>query len=191
MNRSPLAALAALLAALILLGTASPALAHDALRTSDPAKGSTVKSVDQVKLEFTAKVRMPFVIVRGDGGEFHEGKPELDGKVVSQVLKGALQDGKYTIAYRVVSSDGHPIEGEIPFTVKGAPKPETSATPAESTSAAAPSPSPSEQVQTPDQTPASAEQDQPAGFPIWLIIVVGALVGIGIGFLLSMRRKKP
>ncbi|MFI6387904.1 copper resistance protein CopC [Nonomuraea sp. NPDC050540] len=191
MNRSPLAALAALLAALILLGTASPALAHDALRTSDPAKGSTVKSVDQVKLEFTAKVRMPFVIVRGDGGEFHEGKPELDGKVVSQVLKGALQDGKYTIAYRVVSSDGHPIEGEIPFTVKGAPKPETSATPAESTSAAAPSPSPSEQVQTPDQTPASAEQDQSAGFPIWLIIVVGALVGIGIGFLLSMRRKKP
>ncbi|MFI9551204.1 copper resistance protein CopC [Nonomuraea endophytica] len=189
MNRSPLAALTAILAALILLGTAAPALAHDALRTSDPAKGSTVKSLDQVKLEFTAKVRMPFVIVRGDGVEFHQGKPELDGKVVTQALKGALQDGKYTIAYRVVSSDGHPIEGEIPFTVKGAPKPETSATPSQSASAAAPSPS--EQVQTPEQTPASAEQDQPAGFPIWLIIVVGALAGIGIGFLLSMRRKKP
>ncbi|MFI6909524.1 copper resistance protein CopC [Nonomuraea sp. NPDC050394] len=194
MNRSPLAALAALLAALILLGTASPALAHDALRSSDPAKGSTVTSVDEVKLEFTAKVRMPFVIVRGDGGEFHEGKPALDGKVVTQALKGTLQDGKYTIAYRVVSSDGHPIEGEIPFTVKGAPKPETSATPSESTSAAAPAPSeqsPSEQVLTPEQTPAGAEQDQPSGFPIWLIIVVGALAGIGIGFLLSMRRRKP
>ncbi|MFI6295633.1 copper resistance protein CopC [Nonomuraea sp. NPDC050790] len=188
MNRSPLAALTAILAALILLGTAAPALAHDALRTSDPAKGSTVESVDQVKLEFTAKVRMPFVIVRGDGGEFHEGKPALDGKVVTQALKGTLRDGKYTIAYRVVSSDGHPIEGEIPFTVKGAPTPE--ATPSQSASAAPP-PSPAEQVQTPEQTPVGAEREGQATFPIWLIIVVGGLVGIGIGFLLSMRRKKP
>ncbi|GAA0945936.1 hypothetical protein [Nonomuraea longicatena] len=28
-------------------------------------------------------------------------------------------------------------------------------------------------------------------FPVWLIIVVGGLAGVGIGFLLSMRKKKP
>jgi hypothetical protein len=28
-------------------------------------------------------------------------------------------------------------------------------------------------------------------FPVWLVIVVGGLAGVGIGFLLSMRKKKP
>ncbi|MFI6497030.1 copper resistance protein CopC [Nonomuraea typhae] len=184
MNRSPFAALTATLAALLVLGTAAPALAHDALRESNPAKDSTVTSVEQVTLEFTAKVRMPFVIVRGDGGQFHQGQPVLDGKAVKQAVKGPLADGKYVIAYRVVSSDGHPIEGEIPFTVKGGLK---AAVSPETPTATAPS------AQAADK-PVQASAERSGGgvtFPIWLIIVVGALAGIGIGFLLSMRNKKP
>lgn len=201
MKRSPFAALTAFLAALVLLGTAGPALAHDALKSSDPAKGATVESVDEVKLEFTSGVRIPVVVVRGDGGTAHQsGDPRADGKVVTQELKGTLPDGKYTIAYRVVSSDGHPIEGEIPFTVKGAPSPSPSSSPSASPSA----PPPSAQSQAPvteapaaqaqAQTPASSAPAEQAGaastpFPVWLIIVVGALVGVGIGFLLSARKK--
>ncbi|MEV6154279.1 copper resistance CopC family protein [Nonomuraea sp. NPDC052129] len=197
MKRSPFAALTAFIAALVLLGTAGPALAHDALKSSDPAKGATVESVDEVKLEFTSGVRIPVVVVRGAEGTAHQsGDPRADGKVVTQELKGALPDGKYTIAYRVVSSDGHPIEGEIPFTVKGAPSP--------SPSPSAPSPSAQPQApvteapaaQTQAQAPASAVPADQAGaastsFPVWLIVVVGALVGVGIGFLLSARNKKP
>ncbi|MGW2154443.1 copper resistance CopC family protein [Nonomuraea sp. NPDC001699] len=199
MKSSPLAALTAILAALFVLGTATPALAHDSLKTSDPAKGAKVEALDEVRLEFTAKVRMPFVIVRGAGeAVFQEGKPELDGAVVRQAVKGPLPDGKYTIAYRVVSSDGHPLEGEIPFTVEGAPAPSPSASatdPATDSSTAAPStaaPAPSSAAAA---APA-AEADQAAatqkgGFPTWLVIVIGALVGIGIGFLFSARKKKP
>ncbi|NUP84006.1 MAG: copper resistance protein CopC, partial [Nonomuraea sp.] len=138
MKSSPLAALTAILAALFVLGTATPALAHDSLKSSSPAKGATVKALDEVRLEFSARVRMPFVIVRGEGDAvFQEGKPEADGAVVRQAVKGPLPDGKYTVAYRVVSSDGHPIEGEIPFRVKGAETPSPSA----SVSAAAAVPS--------------------------------------------------
>ncbi|WP_162795330.1 copper resistance CopC family protein, partial [Nonomuraea lactucae] len=123
MKRSLLAALTAFLSALLVLGTAAPALAHDSLKRSDPAKDATVRTVDEVMLEFTGRVRMPFVVVRGAGDAQHQaGRPSLDGKVVRQRLKGTLPDGSYTIAYRVVSSDGHPIEGEVPFTVKGAPR---------------------------------------------------------------------
>ncbi|TMR92283.1 copper resistance CopC family protein [Nonomuraea basaltis] len=205
MKRSPLAALTAILAALLVLGTAGPALAHDALKSSSPAKGAEVAALDEVKLEFTAKVRTPFVIVRGPGDAQHElGKPEVDGPVVTQAVKGPLPDGKYTIAYRVVSSDGHPIEGEIPFKVKGAEPPspspepsgtesgepgEESASPAPSGTLAAtggPSAPAGEASVAADQ--ASAEQD--VTFPVWLIIVIGALAGIGIGFLLSARRNK-
>ncbi|MBB6344254.1 hypothetical protein FHU36_000763 [Nonomuraea muscovyensis] len=199
MKRSPLAALTAILAALFLLGTAGPALAHDALKSSDPAKDSTVKKVEKVTLEFTARVRMPIVVVRGPGDEQHHlGKPELDGSVVTQELKGALPDGAYTIAYRVVSSDGHPIEGEIPFTVKGAtpsatPSVADGAAPAADPTAAptaAPS-APTAQGSAVAPTEAAMEERSTgATFPVWLLVVVGALAGIGIGLVLSMRKKR-
>ena len=204
MKRSPLAALAATAAALLVLvfGTAAPALAHDALKSSSPAKDAEVKSLDEVRLEFTAGVRLPFVIVRGPGGaELQSGKPEVDGKVVTQAVKEPVPDGKYTIAYRVVSSDGHPIEGEIPFKVKGAQTPSPSAssgaapaTSAPAASAPAASAPATQNEAPPAQTSPATDQAsaaQPVSFPVWLIIVIGALVGIGIGFLLSARKKKP
>ncbi|MGP3913804.1 copper resistance protein CopC [Nonomuraea sp. 10N515B] len=204
MKTSPLAALVAILAALLVLGAAGPALAHDALKSSTPAKGAEVEALDEVKLEFSATVRMPFVIVRGPGDTPRQaGDPKVDGKVVTQAVKGPLPDGKYTIAYRVVSSDGHPIEGEIPFTVKGAktasPSPEpsgdASATPEPSgTGEASPSAAPTGASAPAGQASLEADQasaTQDAGFPVWLIIVIGGLVGIGIGFLLSARRRKP
>ncbi|MEW1839966.1 copper resistance CopC family protein [Nonomuraea angiospora] len=198
MKRSPLAALAATAAALLVLvfGTAAPALAHDALKSSSPAKDAEVKSLDEVRLEFTAGVRLPFVIVRGPGGaELQSGKPEADGKVVTQAVKEPVPDGKYTIAYRVVSSDGHPIEGEIPFKVKGAETPSPGLTFSASESAAPAASAPATQAAPqPAQTSPATDQasaTQPVSFPVWLIIVIGALVGIGIGFLFSARKKKP
>ncbi|MEO3789733.1 copper resistance CopC family protein [Nonomuraea sp. B10E15] len=196
MKRSSFAALAAILTAALLVSGAAPALAHDALKSSSPAKGAEVKALDEVELEFTAKVRMPFVIVRGPGDDQHQlGKPELDGAVVRQAVKGPLPDGKYTIAYRVVSSDGHPIEGEIPFRVEGAQTPSPGPSPSqEAATSQAPASSVASEpaapaASSPDAEQASAGQD--AMFPVWLIIVIGALVGIGIGFLLSARKKKP
>lgn len=197
MKSSPLAALTAILATLLVLVTAGPALAHDALKSSDPAKDATVESVDEITLEFTGKIRMPFVSVRGPGDTQHQaGDPELDGVKVKQELKGELPDGDYTIAYRVVSSDGHPIEGEIPFTVKGA-SPSPTATPTESASpaptaeatSAEPAPTATEPAEAQPAEEVSAESDA-VTFPVWLLIVVGALVGIGIGFLMSARKKK-
>ncbi|MGA4989199.1 copper resistance CopC family protein [Nonomuraea bangladeshensis] len=204
MKTSPIAALTAILAALLasgllVAGTAAPALAHDSLKSSSPAKGAEVESLDEVRLEFSARVRLPFVVLNGPGGaQYQAGEPEQDGAVVRQAVKPSLPGGKYTIAYRVVSSDGHPIEGEIPFTLKAPAAEETPSASAEpstpaSSEAAAPAasaPASSAAAQEPAAAPAAAE-DGGASFPVWLIIVIGALVGIGIGFLLSARKSKP
>jgi methionine-rich copper-binding protein CopC len=178
-------------------------LAHDALKSSDPAKGATVESIGKVRLEFTSGVRVPFVVVRGpDGSAYQSGDPEGDGRVVTQKLKGTLPDGKYTIAYRVVSSDGHPIEGEIPFTVKGAPSPSPAATESSTTATESSTTASTAAAQAPateaPSSPAQASSSQVAApteqaaastsFPVWLLIAVGALVGIGIGFLFSARK---
>ncbi|MEU8398430.1 copper resistance CopC family protein [Nonomuraea sp. NPDC048892] len=217
MKRTPIAALTAMLAAaLLVFGAAAPALAHDVLKSSSPAKGAKVTLLDEVRLEFSAKMRMPFVIVRGAGdAQYQSGKPEIDGAEVTQAVDGPLPDGKYTIAYRVVSSDGHPIEGEIPFRVEGAtPSPSPSASAEATATGAAPAETPTgtpaetgsaapsaEQSASPPSPAASAPESQAvadrasagqdASFPVWLIVVIGALVGIGIGFLLSARKKQP
>ncbi|MET8333750.1 copper resistance CopC family protein [Streptosporangium canum] len=200
MKTSPVAVVLALIAALV-LGTAfaSPALAHDTLKSSDPAKGAKVESLTQVKLTFSASVRFPNVVVHtADNVAHQDGKPAVDGAVVTQRLKDGLPPGDYVIAYRVVSSDGHPIEGEIPFTLVG---PETpSAAPSESVSEppaspTAPAPAESAAPATAVISPAPAAQagqepESSGGVPGWMWLIVGGVTGVGIGLFFSMRNKK-
>ncbi|GII60112.1 hypothetical protein Skr01_01970 [Sphaerisporangium krabiense] len=196
MRTSPLAAALALLAALV-LGTAlaSPALAHTALKSSDPKKGSTVETLEGVTLTFTESVKFPVVLVRDADGRAHQdGKAKLDGATVTQKVSGALPSGKYVIAWRVVSVDGHPIEGEIPFTVKA---PAASPTPTTSESSTAPaspeqpapvtsSPPPFTPTPVADQ---AAQDDKGSGVPAWLWIAVFGVAGVGIGTAISLRKK--
>jgi methionine-rich copper-binding protein CopC len=201
MKTSPVAVALALLATFV-LGTAfaSPALAHDALKSSDPAKGAKVESLTEVRLTFSATTRFPNVIVRtADGGVHQDGKPVVDGPVVIQKVKDDLPPGEYVIAYRVVSSDGHPIEGEIPFTLVGSPEPPSASasTSGEASPPASESPSAAPVDATVTGTPGSAlaaeSADEPAssgGVPGWVWLVVGGLAGIGIGLFFTLRTKK-
>ncbi|WP_171055478.1 copper resistance CopC family protein, partial [Nonomuraea sp. KC401] len=114
------AALAALACLLVLALPAAPAHAHDKLKSSSPAKDAEVSSVEEIELEYTASVKFPFIVLHdAAGGQITLGEPETDGPKVSAAVPEPLAPGSYVIAWRVVSSDGHPIEGEIPFTVKG------------------------------------------------------------------------
>ncbi|MDP9845345.1 copper resistance CopC family protein [Streptosporangium lutulentum] len=202
MKTSPVAVALALLATFV-LGTAfaAPALAHDALKSSDPAKGAKVESLKEVRLTFSAGTRFPNVVVRAsDGGVHQDGKPVVDGPVVTQKVKDDLPPGEYVIAYRVVSSDGHPIEGEIPFTLVGSSEPSASASASGEASPSAAesaptSPAPADGTATVTAEPALAADDvaEPAssgGVPGWMWLVVGGLAGVGIGMFLSMRKKK-
>ena len=48
------------------------------------------------------------------------GEQVIDGGTVTVSLPSPLPDGTYTVAYRVVSADGHPVQGAYQFTVTGA-----------------------------------------------------------------------
>lgn len=60
---------AALACALILIFPASPAFAHDALKSSSPAKNAQVDSVDEIELEYSASVKFPFVVLHDAAGK--------------------------------------------------------------------------------------------------------------------------
>lgn len=165
---------------------AAPALAHTRLISSTPGKDATAANVTQIKLVFSDQIRAAKVVVKNaKGEEFQDGDAERSGKDVTQKLKGALPAGDYTVAWRVVGEDGHPIQNaDLTFTAEQDGGATASATPSNAPSAAAP------QI-----TPAKAEKpaEKAPKAPIWIVVVVGVLVGIGVGLVIVRRavRKNP
>jgi methionine-rich copper-binding protein CopC len=107
------------LAALVVLPLPS-AVAHAELIDSDPKDSATVQTLpDQVVLEFSEEVGSPaFVdVTAADGTKVADGDPQVLGAKVEAPLTANGPPGTYTIAYRVVSADGHPISGELTFDV--------------------------------------------------------------------------
>ena len=122
---------------LLVLGSAAPAGAHAALRSSDPPDGSVVKTAPRhITLSFTESVGLledSFRIYGPDNRRVHLGEPEhaRDAPDTARVaLPGELAEGTYTVAWRVVSADSHPVSGAFTFSV-GKPSPTAPAAPAE------------------------------------------------------------
>ncbi|MFI6148583.1 copper resistance CopC/CopD family protein [Streptomyces sp. NPDC051109] len=108
----------------LLLGGAAPALAHTALSGSDPADGTVLDAPPrQVTLTFTETVSFPDEALRvlspanervNPGAARHaDGK----GNTARVELSDELPQGTYTVAWRVVSADSHPISGAFTFSV--------------------------------------------------------------------------
>lgn len=113
-------ALVLIVAAVSALALASPALAHDQLVTSSPVDGSRLTQAPAtVRLRFAEPVdpRLTTVAVSGPHGELRVAEPHTSGAVVLQRLPREAPVGTYSVAYRVVSGDGHPVTGMIRFDV--------------------------------------------------------------------------
>jgi copper transport protein len=108
---------------LLLLGGA-PASAHAALRTTDPDDGSVVQRAPRhLTLTFTESVGLlddSFRVFGPDQRRVHTGEAQhADGRsdTARVGLPGKLAQGTYTVAWRVVSADSHPVSGAFTFSV--------------------------------------------------------------------------
>jgi methionine-rich copper-binding protein CopC len=118
--RRPLpAVLALLLAAVVLALPAAPASAHARLLSSEPAAGAVLDTApDRIVLTFNEPVEAEFgqLQVSGPGGErIDEAPPTATGEVVEAPVAVAAEPGVYTVAYRIISEDGHPVEGTFTY----------------------------------------------------------------------------
>ncbi|TQK97968.1 copper transport protein [Streptomyces puniciscabiei] len=109
---------------LLVLGTAAPASAHAALRSTDPADGTLLRTAPRhVTLTFTESVGLltdSFRVYDPANHRLRTGPAEhapgrSDTARVS--LPAKLADGTYTVAWRVVSADSHPVSGALTFSV--------------------------------------------------------------------------
>nr|WP_246211333.1 copper resistance CopC family protein [Phytoactinopolyspora alkaliphila] len=101
-------------------GAATPAAAHNVLIDSTPSEGSTIESPPEtVELVFDQYVQDEFAqvaVLDAADEAFHGGEPVVEDNVVTQAVND-LPDGDYTISYRVISADGHPVSGTVDFSV--------------------------------------------------------------------------
>lgn len=184
MSRSPYAAARAVLAgvvvaAALVFATAVPASAHDELQSSSPSADENLPTApDAVTLTFSGEVLTTgaaVIVVDAAGRDLVVGEPEIVETTVTAPLESGLPDGGYEIRWRVVSSDGHPISGIVPFTV-GDGEPLVREAPVGTADTAA----------SLDQ---SAQEDQTA-LRVVLIGIGGAVVAVALLTLITFLRRR-
>ena len=128
--RKILVSLAALIAGFTLAFTiAAPASAHSELLESTPVHGSTASVVTELVFTFGEAVVPDYstvVLTDSTGITPTLGAPTYDTPATTMtvpIVSGMLPNGSYVAGFRIVSVDGHPIAGEVEFTVAGSNAP--------------------------------------------------------------------
>ncbi len=173
-----------LLLATMMLFIASPAQAHDQLVNASPSEGETVEAgIIDIELRFSDDVlgigEGNEILVIGPVGE--ESKLQNNSCAFSDDdLVSTKVDldtpGDYTISWRVVSGDGHPITGIQNFTVEN--------TTGHQSNGIVPGTDCSSAIESLDDS-----QTQPGLDTEWLW-VLGIFPIVGLGIYLALRPKK-
>jgi len=118
--RRRVVAVALVLVASIATAT-STASAHAVFVSMSPADGSLqTQAPTQVVVTFNEAIQSigAAVIVHApSGASVTDGEPTVVDATVTQRLTPLTETGTYTVAYRVTSTDGHPVSKELTFAV--------------------------------------------------------------------------
>ena len=157
--------------AALMLGAVPQAHAHTVLLSSDPAAESTVNSGPQrVSATFNEELQSTFAamtVVGPDGNLWSSGDPQVQGAVVSVGMRPTGPAGRYTVNYRVTSSDGHVVSGAWSFTIAA-------------TGTGAPGPAPSGAIRS--------DSDRDGRIPLWPF-ALGAIALVAGAGIWALRRR--
>jgi methionine-rich copper-binding protein CopC len=184
-----------LLAAGGLVTGSSAASAHDELSSSAPEAGAALEAVpEMIELTFTnvpATIGSDIQVLDESGEDWAEGEVSITDAVATQAVRDGAPAGNYTVNWRVVSADSHPIEGTFQFTATGGAASETPA--AAETPAASESPRASAGTAGPIETaePGALDQEPAAGSDVsWgVILMIAVLIALAIVLALGARRR--
>ncbi|MCT1616564.1 copper resistance CopC family protein [Kocuria marina] len=181
------ALVAALLALALVVATAGPASAHDELVRINPQAGATLeKAPTTLELTFSGNIQDIGSEVRvtdSHGTDMTRGTLAVQNTTVSQPLReGGDEDETYTVTWRVVSQDGHPIEGTFTYTVGDGAA--TAASPAPVASADA--------SQGAAQDANGAQEDvSGTGIPSWVLPVAGGAIALVLLLVILAFATRP
>ncbi|GAA2269362.1 hypothetical protein GCM10009853_023630 [Glycomyces scopariae] len=190
-------ALAALAGGALSLGLAAPASAHAALTGTDPEDGATLAEAPaEVSATFSENLDGPsteIAVTDPSGAVVAVADPVFDGDTFTQPML-YTEPGTYTVAFRVISEDGHRIDDAVEFTVESIPEglyaPGSEPAAETTESAAATSEEPTE---TTEETTAAAAEDEDSNAGAALAaILLGLLIIVvgGVVLVKTLGRKK-
>lgn len=164
---------------------AGTAFAHNVLVHSDPANGATLSNGPaRVTLTFDLPVQNVYSavsVVGPDKLHYEAAASQVNGNSISADVSPLGPAGVYTVGYRIVSEDGHPVGGSITFTLSTAGG--GRGVPAQQSPAAA------QQAADPGTSGGSGEVEGAGGSggaPVWPWIVGAALL-VAAGVVVALR----
>ncbi|MDQ1147466.1 methionine-rich copper-binding protein CopC [Bacillus sp. SORGH_AS 510] len=122
-----------LITALLLFLLGTNVFAHSHLEDSSPKDGAVLtESLKEIKLTFETNLEPTSTFTLADANGTAVTLPvEIKGNQLVGVLQKDLANGAYSIHWKIIGTDGHPLEGDLSFTVK---LPEESSTTAQTES---------------------------------------------------------
>lgn len=114
------------LAMIAVLAIAVPASAHDQLTSSAPTEGEALATApEEVVMTFSGELIVldesmagaVVMVIDASGQDWATGEIDVQGNMVTAQLKTGMPIAGYQVRWQVVSEDGHPIAGMIPFTI--------------------------------------------------------------------------
>ncbi|MGG3307724.1 copper resistance protein CopC [Paenibacillus sp. FSL W8-0187] len=187
--------------------------AHSKLETSTPAADAKLtESVQEVSLSFNENIdeNLSTLKIKNAQGESVEvAEVKINQNTMLGTLAAPLPSGSYTVEWKIVGGDGHPVDGTYAFEVD-APEaevtPETPAgteeTPADTgntqdetapadNTAADNTDQTADQNQQADNTSATdTEQSAGSGSTVWIVVIVIVAVVAGYFGIRASRKKK-
>ena len=105
------------LAALVVVALATSAFAHSKSKDTTPANDATVASVDKIEMRFADPMRVTAIFLNGPEGALDlERETGMDPVTEFRAVPASdLPSGAYTVDWRGLSADGHPMQGTFSF----------------------------------------------------------------------------
>ncbi|MCM3638194.1 copper resistance protein CopC [Sporosarcina luteola] len=104
---------------ILLFAFSSSAYAHTGLTSSSPAEGDEIaENVYEIVLEFNTKIESTSTVkVFNENNEEFVGNTMVNENVMTSGFNEPLDNGTYTVEWKIIGADGHPIQGTYSFMV--------------------------------------------------------------------------
>ena len=108
-----------------LAALALPAAAHSELRRSVPSAGAVLdRAPERIELHFNERVQLTALrLHRVNGEEIVLPRRSIRAATSETIVLPPLAPGAYRAEWRIISADGHPVGGAIPFRIEPVNRP--------------------------------------------------------------------
>lgn len=169
--------------------------AHTTLSSSSPAEGAVVvEPLEEVVLTFGTVIEQGSAMtLESEGATYEFDEIALSDGIMTGTITEELPNAAYTVQWKIIGADGHPIEGEVAFELNveaaveepAAEEAEAEATPEEESAAE----EPAVEMATPAAEENAAETTEDEGNSLFTVFLVVALLAIAFIAYRLLKRK--